>query len=213
MTSRAECRGLKMARVNLEDRFFAGKGLKYLMGYSGLSKAECIGYLALLWHTSQRERIYKCPREELLFLMELDQSFFEEEKCTKFIQALIKSGFVSQDGHIYTICGNKDQIEGLDKFVEKQRGNAQKRWNNPQGQSDVKEEVIHVEENASGMPVASQDYPKKCPTFNIQYSNSNSQDSISNVQGSSSNVQGSSSKVQLTVQSTEILRKLLNGEG
>jgi len=149
-----------MARLNLEDRFFAGKGLKYLVGYSGISKAECIGYLALLWHTSQRERIYQCPREELLFLMEIDPSFYDGEKCTKLIQALEKSGFISQKGNIFTIAGNKDQIEGLDKFVKKQKGNAQKRWD--------KDEIVTEQDDASGMPVGCQwdasGMPDECQT-------------------------------------------------
>jgi hypothetical protein len=116
-----------MARVNLEEEFYAGGSLRKAGKELGSEKLA-IGYLAFLWHDSQAELRATGTWGEIADWLRTDT----EVEAETVIAALLKSGFLKQlDHEHYEIAGNEEQIEArVKKLKASQKGAeaTQKKW-------------------------------------------------------------------------------------
>ncbi len=102
-----------MARVNLEERFFAeASRLARVQLVMGWDRRSTIGMLVDLWHESQSASRIDGDAEEIA-----DWALvYEPDLRPKVLPALLKAGYIHAigDGR-YEIHGNREQLEGLAK--------------------------------------------------------------------------------------------------
>lgn len=116
-----------MARLNIEERFFADsiryQMLAKMMGWPDEDLG--IGKLAKLWHFSQSAERVEADGEEICVWANVfeDQDRFLNVMCHKFVRFL-----VLQPNGLYRICGNKEQIDNLSTFKKRAKKAAKKRW-------------------------------------------------------------------------------------
>lgn len=98
-----------MARVNLEDRFFAESRLDTLTRRLGWKRRATIGAIADLWHNSQEALRTKGTEEELIEWARMDE---EPDEGKRFVAALVRGKYIHAEGDEFVIHGNEAQIEG-----------------------------------------------------------------------------------------------------
>ena len=118
-----------MARLNIEDRFFAEscryRKLARLMNWT---EEQAIGHLIKLWYHSQSEMEYKVDSEDIV-----DWSDVSPKEGSEYLNALchkrVRFCDLLNDGR-YIIRGNKKHVDSLRKYKERtEKGNRTKEKN------------------------------------------------------------------------------------
>lgn len=121
-----------MARVSLEDRFFAEAGFRPMAIALGLHEHEVIGLMACLWHRSQAKLMVTCDIDDMSDWLLRDYEFL-----TRFSAQCVRQGYLRQiEPGKFEIAGNAAHVENLTKLKEnaKRGGEATKRKRHEAGQ-------------------------------------------------------------------------------
>lgn len=150
-----------MARVNLEDKFFSGRGLFRLMQLMNWDRQKAVGALALLWHRTQTDQKIDCSAMEIC-----EAAWFDGQDTDHFIDVLVSCRFIepvdSDSDDLYRIKGNQEQIAWRQSHIERSMKGGEatkKRWSEfkqkqaEEGQvacHELGQELGHMPERSQG---------------------------------------------------------------
>jgi len=117
-----------MARLNIEERLFSEPRARRLALALGWNEFEAIGLLNFLWYDSQSKDRASGTSEEILEWTRADM-IAEGSQLDKIVPALLKCGFISEEGNdCFLIHGNENQIKDRKFRLSKARKAAEARW-------------------------------------------------------------------------------------
>ncbi len=103
-----------MARVSLEDRFFAEAGFRPMAIALGIHEHEVIGLMACLWHRSQAKLMVTCDIDDLSDWLLRDYEFL-----SRFSAQCVRQGYLRQvEPGKFEIAGNASHVENLTRLKE-----------------------------------------------------------------------------------------------